>query len=78
MIKYEYRVTIQLIDGAEIRVFDQSVLGQVIAHQDVETFKIEGDVVTHYIIPYGSISSVVIEKTSTAESNPDDAFCTEE
>lgn len=78
MIKYEYRVTIWLIDGAEIRVFDPSVLGQVIAHQDVETFKIEGDVVTHYIIPYGSISSVVIAKSPTTASAHDDAFCTEE
>lgn len=78
MIKYEYRVTIQLIHGAEIRVFDPSVLGQVIAHQDVETFSIEGDVVTHYFIPYGSIISVVIAKSSTTASAPDDVFCTEE
>lgn len=78
MIKYKYRVTIHRHNGGSIAVNDPSVLEQVIAHKDVETFSVADDVMTHYFFPYGNIDSVVIEKSSTTASVPDDAFCAEE
>lgn len=78
MIKYEYIVVIYLNNGGSITVYDPSVLEQVIAHKDVETFIISDDVMTHYFIPYGYIDSVTITRNSVSVDDSDDAFCTEE